>query len=286
MKNSNDRYRLSNGTMIPCIGYGTYKTPCDEVGLKAIKDAIDVGYRHIDTAAAYQNEYLVGQAIKESGLPRSDFFITSKLANPNQGYQSTLDAFERTCTDLQSDYVDLYLIHWPIPIGHKDDWKTLNQETWRAFEKLYNEGRIKAIGVSNFLIHHMENLLETAVIAPMVDQLEFHPKYQQREIVEYCRNKDILVESWGPLMRGAAFDDPTLIALSAKLGHSIAQISIRWCLQKGVLPLPKSVHRDRMTSNKEVFDFALSDEDVSLLDAMNTTTNYVFHPDKNDEWFK
>ena len=286
MKNSNDRYRLSNGTMIPCIGYGTYKTPCDEVGLKAIKDAIDVGYRHIDTAAAYQNEYLVGQAIKESGLPRSDFFITSKLANPNQGYQSTLDAFEHTCTDLQSDYVDLYLIHWPIPIGHKDDWKTLNQETWRAFEKLYNEGRIKAIGVSNFLIHHMENLLETAMIAPMVDQLEFHPKYQQREIVEYCRNKNILVESWGPLMRGAAFDDPTLIALSAKLGHSIAQISIRWCLQKGVLPLPKSVHRDRMTSNKEVFDFVLSDEDVSILDAMNTTTNYVFHPDKNDEWFK
>lgn len=286
MKNSNDRYRLSNGTMIPCIGYGTYKTPCDEVGLKAIKNAIEVGYRHIDTAAAYQNEYLVGQAIKESGLPRSDFFITSKLANPSQGYQSTLDAFERTCADLQSDYVDLYLIHWPIPIGHKDDWRSLNQETWRAFEKLYNEGRIKAIGVSNFLIHHMENLLETAVIVPMVDQLEFHPKYQQREIVEYCADKNILVESWGPLMRGAAFDDPTLIALSAKLGHSIAQISIRWCLQKGVLPLPKSVHLDRMTSNKEVFDFALSDEDVSLLDAMNTTTNYVFHPDKNDEWFK
>lgn len=286
MNKLTDCYTLSNQVKIPCIGYGTYKTENSAEGLQAIKDAIDVGYRHIDTAQGYKNERLVGQAIKESGIPREEFFITSKLWNDNQGYEKTLAAFEETLKQLDTDYLDLFLIHWPIPIGHDDDWKTLNQETWKAFEKLYEDGKVKAIGVSNFLEHHLKNLEETAKIMPMVNQLEFHPKYQQREIVEYCQKHNILVESWGPLMRGKAFDDPNLIEIAKTSGHSIAQILIRWCMQKGVVPLPKSMKKQRMINNAEVFDFTLSDEEVKRLDNMNTEDCYVFHPDRNYEWFK
>ena len=281
-----DTLCLRNGVKIPCIGYGTYKTANNEEGLQAIKQAIEAGYRHIDTAQGYQNEHLVAAAIKESGLPREAFFITSKLWNDNQGYEAALASFEETCHQLQTDYLDLFLIHWPIPIGHTHDWKQLNQETWRAFEQLYREGRIKAIGVSNFLVHHLENLLQTSEILPMVNQLEFHPKYQQREIVSYCQSKDILVESWGPLMRGKAFTEPVLLKMEKESGHTIAQLLVRWCLQKQVLPLQKSMKLDRMIANAQVFDFQLNEEQMQTLDEMNTLDSYVFHPDKNDEWFK
>lgn len=286
LRSKQDTYTLINGVKIPCMGYGTYKTESNEEGLQAIKTAIEVGYRHIDTAQGYKNEHLVGQAIKESGIPREDFFITSKLWNDHQGYASTLQAFEQTCEQLQSDYVDLFLIHWPIPIGHNEDWKTRNQETWRAFEKLYQEGRIKAIGVSNFLEHHLANLMETASIAPMVNQLEFHPKYQQREIVAYCQTHDILVESWGPLMRGKAFSEPALIQMAEESGHSIAQLLLRWCMEKQVLPLAKSMKKERMIDNADIFDFTLTKKQKRLLDGMNTEDCYVFHPDRNEEWFK
>lgn len=281
-----DTMGLANGVNIPCIGYGTYKTEDNQDGLQAIGLAIEAGYRHIDTAQGYRNEHLVGTAIKESGISREAFFITSKLWNDNQGYAAALASFEETCQQLQTNYVDLFLIHWPIPIGHTHDWKQLNQETWRAFEQLYREGRIKAIGVSNFLEHHLENLLETAEIVPMVNQLEVHPNYQQREIVRYCQSKGILVESWGPLMRGKAFTEPVLQKMAEESGHTIAQLLVRWCLQKLVLPLQKSMRLDRMIANAQVFDFQLSEQQMRTLDEMNTLDAYVFHPDKNDEWFK
>lgn len=286
MKNLQDNFTLYNGVKIPCIGYGTYKTPNNEEGLKYIVDALRAGYRHIDTAQGYKNESLIAQAIKQCNLKREDIFITSKLWNDNQGYQLTIDSFEETCKQLETDYLDLFLIHWPIPIGHNDDWQELNQETWKAFEYLYQQKRIRAIGVSNFLVHHMENLMKTAKIKPMINQLEFHPKYQQREIVEYCQNNDILVESWGPLMRGKAFSDPSLIELSKQLNKSIAQILLRWCIQKNVLPLQKTTKYQRMIENAQIFDFDLTQDIMNKLDAMNTDNCYVFHPDRNYEWFK
>ncbi len=277
---------LSNDIEIPSIGYGTYKTEANEEGYEAIINAIKAGYRHIDTAAGYKNEQLIGKAVKESGIDRSEFFITTKLWNDDQGYENTIKAFNRSLENLQMDYVDLYLIHWPIPIGHDHEWKTLNQESWKAMEELYNAGKIKAIGVSNFLVHHMENLLKTATIKPMVNQIEFHIKYQQREIVEYCLLNNIVIESWGPLMRGKAFQDPTLIEMASRYNKSIAQLCVRYCLQHNVLPLQKTMKYERMLQNKDVFDFEITKEDMIILDNCDTLDHYTFHPDRNKEWYK
>lgn len=281
-----DSFVLYNGVEIPCIGYGTYLTPSDEEGLKAIKDAINAGFYHIDTAAAYQNEHMIAQAIKESGLERDKFFITSKLWNEEQGYESTLRAFEESCKKLETDYLDLYLIHWPIAVGHNDDWQVRIKETWRAFEELYKEGKVRAIGVSNFLVHHLDSLIKSADIIPMVNQLELHPKYQQNEVVEYCRKRNIILESWGPLMRGKAFSNPLLKEVADQYQKDIAQLLIRWCLQKEFLPLPKSMKKERIISNSNVFDFEISNEDMNYIDSLNTDDSYVFHPDRNDEWKK
>lgn len=206
--------KLLNNIEIPMLGYGTYKTAADEEGLQMIKDAIKAGYRHIDTAQGYKNEHLVGQAIRESGIPRNQFFVTTKVWNDNQGYDKTKESIEESLNKLNIDYIDLLLIHWPIPQGKNDEWKKLNQETWKAMEEYYDAGLIKAIGVSNFLEHHLNNLLESARIMPMVNQLEIHPYYQQQSTVKFCQDKGIIVESWGPLMRGKAFKDPKLIELA------------------------------------------------------------------------
>ncbi|MEG0077804.1 aldo/keto reductase [Anaerorhabdus sp.] len=277
-------FKLYNGVDIPCIGYGTYRTPNTDEGYQVIKEAIEAGYRHIDTAQGYNNEHLIGRAIKESGLPRSDFFITTKIANVNQGYQQTLDSFNESLSKLESDYVDLLLIHWPIPVGHDDDWQLLNIETWKAMEELYNNKKVRAIGVSNFLIHHLNNLIENTNILPMVNQFEFHMKYQQREIVDYCQNKDILVESWGPLMRGASSGNQILELIGKNHKKDVGQVSIRYCLQKKILPLPKTTNKMRMITNQQVFDFDLDAGELSIMDSCNTTNCYVFHPDRNNEW--
>lgn len=277
---------LYNGVTIPNIGYGTYKTPCNEEGLHAIQNAINAGYRHLDTAQGYKNETLIAQAIQSSHLERKDFFITSKLWNDNQGYEKTIRSFFKTLNDLQTDYLDLFLIHWPIPIGAEKHWQDLNISTWKAFEDLYSAGRIRSIGVSNFLEHHLKNILNHCRIKPMVNQLEFHPKYQQRDIVSFCQKHDILVESWGPLMRGKAFENPILKSLSEKSGHTIAQILLRYCIQKNILPIQKSMKLDRMISNADIFNFCLSKEEMDILDSMDTANCYTFHPDRNFEWFK
>ncbi len=279
-------FKLRNNVTIPCIGYGTYKTPNNSEGYKLILEAIKAGYRHIDTAQNYNNEELVGKAIKESGINRTNFFITTKISNANQGYNQTLESFYQSLEKLDTEYIDLLLIHWPIPIGHDNDWKQLNIETWKAMEKLYIDGKVKAIGVSNFLIHHLENLLLNCKIPPFVNQLEFNMTYQQREIIEFCKKRNIMVESWGTVMRGKAKENDVLQKIAIKYGKDVGQISIRYCLDKNILPLVKTSNMNRMHSNQDVFNFKLDKSDLYLMDAHNTLDSYTFHPDRNYEWQK
>lgn len=279
MKGLTDGYLLRNGVTIPCVGFGTFKTPDGEVCVSAVKEAIRCGYRHIDTASVYANESSVGRALRESGVERRELFITSKLWNDDQGYDSALRAFEESLRRLDTDYLDLYLIHWPVPAAHKEDWQRANLDSWRAFERLYKEGRIRAIGVSNFMPHHLEPLMEAAEIQPMVNQIELHPQFPQEETVAFCRREGIVVESWGPLIQGKAFELPLLKGLAEKYGRTVAQICIRWSLQKGILPLPKSVHRDRIVSNAQVFDFSISPEDMEQIESLSSLGRVGKHPD-------
>ena len=279
-----DCFTLSNGVKIPCVGFGTFKTPNGEVCVQSVKDAIRCGYRHIDTASAYGNEASVGKAIRECGVPREELFITSKLFNPDQGYESTLEAFDITMKLLGLEYLDLYLIHWPIPPAcHANDWKELNADTWRAFEKLYTDGRIRAIGLSNFIEHHIQNILDHCEIPPMVDQLEIHPGYDQAGTVAFCQAHNILPESWGPLCQGKAFGHPVLEAMAEKYGHSVSQICVRWCLQQGVLPLPKSVHANRIEQNAQVFDFQIDGEDMKAIANIEGIGRCGRHPDSIED---
>ena len=278
--------KLLNNIEIPMLGYGTYKTAADEEGLQMIKDAIKAGYRHIDTAQGYKNEHLVGQAIREAGILRNQFLVTTKVWNDNQGYDKTKESIEESLNKLNIDYIDLLLIHWPIPQGKNDEWKKLNQETWKAMEEYYDAGLIKAIGVSNFLEHHLNNLLESARIMPMVNQLEIHPYYQQQSTVKFCQDKGIIVESWGPLMRGKAFKDPKLIELAQRNNISVAQLCIRYCLDRNIVTLQKSSKFERMIDNARVFGYHLDEYTMNEIAKLDTDWCYTFHPDRNEEWFK
>ncbi|SDM81422.1 aldo/keto reductase [Acetanaerobacterium elongatum] len=263
-----DEYALHNGVRIPCIGYGTWQMPDNEETVNNIKEAIACGYRHIDTASAYENEASVGKAVRESEVAREGLFITTKLWNSDHGYDNTLRAFEKSLSLLQMEYVDLYLIHWPVPVHHKEDYQELNRETWRAFERLYNEGRVKAIGVSNFLIHHLQEIMQDCEIKPMVNQVELHPEYPQQELADFCKNNNILVEAWSPLMQGRIFQLPLLRELGQKYGKSVSQIAIRWILQKGIVPLPKASGAEHIRQNADVFSFELQKEDMLKIDAL------------------
>ncbi|MDR1222948.1 MAG: aldo/keto reductase [Tannerella sp.] len=265
MKSLEDTFELSNGTGIPCIGFGTWQTPDGTVAVESVRLAIETGYRHIDTAAVYGNEKSVGRGIAEAGIAGTELFVTSKLWNTEKGYDRTLRAFDKTMSNLGLDCLDLYLIHWPA-IGH--DGPAYNRETWRAFEKLYREKRIRAIGVSNFKPHHLESLMETAEVVPMVNQIEFHPGQMQQETLIFCNKHRILVEAWSPLGTGRMLTNPQLIELAAHYGKSAAQFCIRWCLQNNILPLPKSVTPSRIRENAEVFDFEISREDLDTIRSM------------------
>lgn len=282
MKSLSDNYILSNGAKIPCVGFGTWKAPNGETAVNAVKQALKAGYRHIDTAALYYNEESVGVGIKESKIPREEIFVTSKLQNGEHGYQETLNAFETTMKNLNLDYLDLYLIHWPNPIKSRADWQAANAGTWKAFEELYEAGRIRSIGVSNFRRHHLEELMKTANIAPMVNQIRLCPGDTQDELVSYLREQNILAEAYSPLGSGKIFEVPEMIALSEKYGKSIAQICIRWSLQMGFLPLPKSVTKERIEENARVFDFELSAEDVSVIAGLKGCCGYATNPDTTD----
>lgn len=276
-----ENMKLNNGYMIPEIGYGTWQSPDSEVTVNGVKAAIARGYRHIDTAAAYKNEESVGEGIKESGIARKNLFVTSKVWNTQRGYEKTIAAFEKTLSDLDLDYLDLYLIHWPASKKDYENWEEINLETWRAMTDLYKAGKIKAIGVSNFKPHHLEALMKTEV-KPMVNQIEFHPGFMQEKTVKYCRDNGILVEAWSPLGTGRMLTNPDLQEIASHYGKSVAQICIRWCIQHDVLPLPKSVTPSRIEENSNVFDFEINAEDMQRIDALENFGGSGLDPDEVD----
>ena len=251
---------LSNGVKIPSIGFGTYKSGDDEETAKIIKNALNLGYKMIDTASFYNNEVGIGNGIKESGINRKDIFIVTKLWNDDHGYDKTIEAFNKSLNNLQVDYIDLYLIHWP---------NKLNAETWRAFEHLYETGKVKAIGVCNFKVEHLEELKKTAKIMPMVNQVEIHPFSTKNNIINYCKDNNIKVVAWSPISRGRVLSNDLMIDLSQKYKKSIVQIVLRWHMQKGVIPIPKSSNENRIKENIDIFDFEISSEDMKAIDSLD-----------------
>lgn len=275
-----DKYfTLYNGVRIPQIGFGTFRST-DVNGREVIIEALRQGYRHLDTAAFYFNEREIAQAVGEAGISRQELFLTSKVWKEELGYDNTLRAFEKSLDNLGTDYLDLYLIHWPIFDLTSDSWRELDRETWKAMERLYEEGSIKAIGVSNFLPHHLMNIAAKANHKPMVDQLEYHPGYTQQAAVDYCQANGILVEAWSPLGRTRVMNEPLLIEMSEKYGKSVAQICLGFALQNGILPLPKSSSAERMKANLDVYDFEISEEDMYRILTLPQIGWSGEHPDR------
>ncbi|WP_431784475.1 glyoxal/methylglyoxal reductase [Bacillus subtilis] len=267
-----DTVKLHNGVEMPWFGLGVFKVENGNEATESVKAAIKNGYRSIDTAAIYKNEEGVGIGIKESGVAREELFITSKVWNEDQGYETTLAAFEKSLERLQLDYLDLYLIHWP----GKDKYK----DTWRALEKLYKDGKIRAIGVSNFQVHHLEELLKDAEIKSMVNQVEFHPRLTQKELRDYCKAQGIQLEAWSPLMQGQLLDNEVLTQIAEKHNKSVAQVILRWDLQHEVVTIPKSIKEHRIIENADIFDFELSQEDMDKIDALNKDERVGPNPDE------
>jgi len=278
MMHVQDTATLQNGVAMPWLGLGVFKVEEGAELVQAVKTAIKHGYRSIDTAAIYGNESGVGQGIQEAllenNLTREKLFVTSKVWNADLGYDSTLAAYEASLNKLGLDYLDLYLIHWPV----QDKF----QESWRALETLYKEGRVKAIGVSNFHVSHLQKLLLNAEIKPMVNQVEFHPYLSQPELLLYCKEHGIQMEAWSPLMQGQLLDQPVLKEIAAKHGKSIAQIIIRWDLQHGVITIPKSTKEHRIIENADVFNFLLTDEDMTRINLLNQNLRVGPDPDHFD----
>ena len=270
---------LNNGVQIPCLGFGTYKAAEGSTS-KIIKTAVRCGYRYLDTASFYQTETYVGEAVKESKIPREEFFLVSKVWKDEMGYDNTLRAFEQTLKNLQTDYLDLYLIHWPKPSPDCENWKKLDIETWKALEKLYHEKRVRAIGVSNFLPHHIENLLESCEVVPAVDQLEFHPGYSQEAAVNYCKEHGMLVQAWSPLGRRRIMEEPLVTSLAEKYGVSPARICLKYAVERGVMPIPKASTAERMKENMDLFSFEMEKEDIYRLATMPQAGWSGEHPDR------
>jgi len=276
---------LSNGVEIPAVGFGTWQTPDGRVAIDSVTTAIACGYRHIDTAACYENEVGVGagiaQAIEGGAVSREELFVTSKVWNTERGYDKTVAAFEKTLGDLALEYLDLYLIHWPAAAHQFENWEEINLGTWRAMTELHQAGKIRAIGVSNFKPHHLRALMETDV-PPMVNQIEYHPGFLQEETVSYCRESGILVEAWSPLGTGTMLTNETLQKIATGYGVSVAQLCIRFCLQNDVLPLPKSVTPERIKQNLDVFGFEISEADMQTIRQLPDFGSKGLDPDKVD----
>ncbi|OZQ70489.1 aldo/keto reductase [Paenibacillus sp. VTT E-133280] len=273
-----DTTTLHNGVNMPWLGLGVFKVEEGSELIQAVKSAIAHGYRSIDTAAIYDNETGVGQAIKEAlqdnNLSREELFVTSKVWTADMGYEETIAAYETSLAKLGLEYLDLYLIHWPVKGKYK--------ETWRALETLYKEGRVKAIGVSNFQIHHLEEVMKNAEIKPMVNQVELHPYLSQQALLSFCQEQGIQLEAWSPLMQGQLLDQPVLKQIAAKHSKSVAQVIIRWDLQRGIITIPKSTKEHRIIENVDVFDFLLTEEDMNLINALNQDQRVGPDPDNFD----
>ncbi|HFK1462846.1 aldo/keto reductase [Bacillus sp. YAF12_1] len=278
MKNLQSKTVLNNGVEMPWFGLGVFKVEDGPELVEAVKSAIKAGYRSIDTAAIYGNEKAVGEGIragiKEAGISREDLFITSKVWNSDQGYETTLAAYEESLKKLELEYLDLYLVHWPVEGKYKD--------TWRALETLYNEKRVRAIGVSNFQIHHLQDVMKEAEIKPMINQVEYHPRLTQKELQAFCKEQGIQMEAWSPLMQGQLLDNEKLQEIAEKHGKTTAQVILRWDLQNGVITIPKSTKEHRIIANADIFNFELTKEDMEKIDALNQNHRVGPDPDNFD----
>jgi len=274
MENLQSTTTLHNGVKMPWFGLGVFKVEEGSEVVDSVLAAIKAGYRSIDTAAVYGNEEGVGKAIAECGVSREELFITSKVWNADQGYDETISAFEESLRKLQLDYLDLYLIHWPVP----EQGKYI--DTWKALEKLYKDGKIRAIGVSNFKEHHLQDLINQADVKPMVNQVEYHPRLTQEDLHEFCKKHQIQLEAWSPLMQGQLLDEPTLVEIAQKYNKSTAQIILRWDLQNEVVTIPKSIKPHRIEENANIFDFTLSEEDMKQISSLNQDKRVGPDPDE------
>ena len=269
--NLSSTVKLNNGVEMPWVGFGTFKSEPGKVTEQSVAWALETGYRHVDTAAFYQNEADVGRAVRASGISRSQVFVTTKVWNGDQGYEPALRAFEESSRKLDLGVIDLLLIHWPV--------KGKFAETWRAFEKLYADGRVRAIGVSNFKVHHLEELAKSSSLVPAVNQVEFHPFLVQPELLAYDAAKGIRHEAWSPLMRGRSLEDAVVVRVARAHARTPAQVLLRWDLQHGVVTIPKSVHRERIAENAALFDFELTADDMKAIDALDAGTRIGPDPD-------
>lgn len=278
MKNIKSTTTLHNGVQMPWLGIGVFKVEEGPELVNAIKFAIKHGYRSIDTAAIYENEAGVGQGIregmKEAGISREELFVTSKVWNSDLGYEATIAAYEASLQKLGLDYLDLYLIHWPVEHKYK--------EAWRVLETLYKEGKVKAIGVSNFQVHHLKEIMKDAEIKPMVNQVEYHPRLTQKEVQQFCQRNGIQLEAWSPLMQGQLLDHPTLLEIASNYNKTVPQIMIRWDIQNGVITIPKSTKEHRIIENSNIFDFQLSEEDMQRIHSLNQNLRVGPDPDNFD----
>ena len=271
---SNTFFELRNGIEMPVMGLGVFKIPDGQDVEDAVVEAINAGYRGIDTAAIYGNERGVGAALRKAELPRSKIFLTSKVWNADQGYKETLQAFEESLLKLDTDYLDLYLIHWPV--------EALFKETWAAMEDIYNSGRVRAIGVSNFTVGQLEELIVNCRVLPMVNQVEFHPYLQQPELIQYCESKGILPEAWAPVMRGKVHQVQEITEIGKRYGKNEFQVVLRWNIQRGIATIPKSATPERIKSNADIFDFELSEDEVNVIDNLDKGQRFGPDPENFD----
>ena len=265
------RITLNDGTKIPVLGLGVWQAGAGKETRKAVSAALESGYRLIDTAKLYGNERDVGAAVKESGIPREEIFVTTKLWNSDQGFESGLRAFEGSRRELGLEYVDLYLVHWPVP--------QLRNESWKALLKIREQGLARSIGVSNYTIPHLKELLSATPVPPSVNQVEFHPFLFQRELLEYGQKHHIHLEAYSPLTRGRRLKDPVIKEIAARYGRTPAQILIRWGLQHGLVVIPKSVRPERIRENADVFGFEIKSPDMARLDALDERSHLAWNPD-------
>jgi diketogulonate reductase-like aldo/keto reductase len=272
LRSIDDRVEVGPGVRMARLGLGTYKTAEGPEVEDAVSYGLELGYRHVDTAALYGNEAGVGRALRASGIPRDDYTVATKVWNSDQGRKATLEAFERSLERLGLEYVDLYLVHWPLP--------NLTADTWRAMEEVHASGRARAIGVCNFLVHHLDDLLSFAEVPPALDQVEHHVRLQQPDLREYCAAQGITLQAWAPIMRGRVTEIPEVVEIGRRHGKTATQVAIRWILGHGVAAVPKSVHRERIAENADIFDFALDEAEMRVLDALDRGERVGSHPDQ------